>query len=164
MQLRVFAALTFVAVFGSACAKRFPEPTGVQPGTPHISWMLIYDYRDNYYSEFDCQSDFRTECVLPVSKSDGQVFSNIHFYFHGAGAETRYEGTINIAYLQGVADSHTSQTNITVKKNESITNSSTTGIVTSTPGRYSVDISLMATVVDTGKTQAVRQSVPVTVK
>jgi hypothetical protein len=124
----------------------------------------MYGDRDNADGEFACQSDPRTDCVLPASKPDAQVFADIHFYFHGAGAETKYEGTINIGYLQGAPDSHTSRTSITVEKSGSITNSSTTGIVTSTPGTYAVTISQTATVTDTGKAQAIRVSIPVVVK
>ena len=158
------SVVILAAALMSTCAKPVPEHVGVPPGTPYISWVLMYGDRDNADREFACQSDPRTECVLPASKPDAQVFSDIHFYFHGAGAETRYEGTINIAYLQGAPDSHTSRTTITVQKNESITNSSTTGIVTSTPGTYAVTISQTATVKDAGKTQAIRESIPVAVK
>ena len=164
MRLRLFSVLTLVALFGSACAKRVPEPSGIAPGTPHISWVLMYGDRDTADREFACQSDPRTECVLPASKPDAQVFSDIHFYFHGAGAETRYEGTIDKGYLQGAPDSHVSKTSITVQKNESITNSSTTGIVTSTPGTYAVTIALTATVKETGRTQSIRESITVVVK
>ena len=164
MRTRFVFVLMVLVIVDSSCAKRGPEPAGVPPGTPHISWVLMYGDRDNADGEFACQSDPRTECVLPASKPDAQVFSDIHFYFHGAGAETRYEGTINKGYLQGTPESHSSQTNITVQKNESITNSSTTGIVTSTPGTYAITISLTATVRDTGKSQTIRESIPVVVK
>lgn len=164
MQLRLFSALTLVAFFSSACAKRVPEPRGIAPGTPHVTWVLMYGDRDNADSEFACQSDPKTECAIPASKSDARVFSDIHFYFHGAGAETRYEGTLKIGYLQGGPDSPPSRTNITVQKNESITNSSTTGIVTSTPGAYVVTISLIATLRDTGKTTPISETIRVTVK
>ena len=160
---RVTVVILVVALT-SACSQRVPGPVGVPPGTPYVSWVLMYGDRDNADAEFACQSDPRTECVLPASKPDAQVFADIHFYFHGAGAETRYEGTINIGYLQGAPDSHTSRTNITVEKSGSITNSSTTGIVTSTPGTYAVTISQTATVTDTGKAQAIRVSIPVVVK
>jgi hypothetical protein len=148
----------------STCAKRVPERVGVPPGTPHISWVLMHGDRDNPDSDFACQSEPRTECVIPASRPDAQVFSDIHFYYHGAAAETRYEGTINFGYLQGSPDSHTSRINIAVQKNKSITNSSVTGIVTSTPGTHAVTISLTATVTDTRKTQAIRESIPVVVK
>jgi hypothetical protein len=160
---RVTVVILVVALT-STCAKPVPEPVGIPPGIPHVSWVLMYGDRDNADSEFACQSDTGAACVLPASKPDAQVFSDIHFYFHGAGAETRYEGTIDIAYLQGAPDSHTSRTNITVQKNGSITNSSTTGIVTSTPGTYAVTISQTATVKGTGKTQAIQESIAVVVK
>ena len=160
---RVSVVILAVALT-STCAKSVPEPASVPPGTPHVSWVLMYGDRDNADREFACQSDPRTDCVLPASKLDAQVFSDIHFYFHGAGAETRYEGTINIGYLQGAPDSHTSRTTITVQKNGSITNSSTTGIVTSTPGSYAVTISETATIKDSGRTQAIQESIPVIVK
>jgi hypothetical protein len=160
---RVTVVILIVALT-STCSKRVPEPAGGPPGTPHVSWVLMYGDRDNADREFSCQSDPHTDCVLPAGKPDAQVFSDIHFYFHGAGAETRYEGTINIGYLQGAPETHTSRTNITVQKSGSITNSSTTGIVTSTPGTYAVTISLTATVKDTGQTQAINESIPVVVK
>jgi len=160
---RVSVVILAVALT-STCAKPVPEHVGVPPGTPYVSWVLMYGDRDNADREFACQSDPRTDCVLPASTPDAQVFADIHFYFHGAGPETRYEGAINIGYLQGTPDSHTSQTTFTVQKGEPITNSSTTGIVTSTPGSYAVTISQTATVKDTGKTQAIRESIPVAVK
>jgi len=164
MQLRLFATLTLVAVFGSACAKRVPEPSGVAPGTPHISWVLMYGDRDTSDGEFSCQSEPRSECVLPASKEGEQVYSDIHFYYHGVGGETRYEGTKNLAYLQGSPEAHRSQVNITATKNESITNESVTGIVTSTPGAHTVTVSVTATVTGTGKKFPIQESFQVVVK
>jgi hypothetical protein len=66
--------------------------------------------------------------------------------------------------LAGGPEAHTSRTNIIVKKNESITNSSTTGIIKSTPGMYTVAPDFNATVTDTGKRQAVRESFQVRVR
>ena len=152
-----------VGLITSSCAMRVPEPANVVPGTPHVTWVLMYGDRDNADSEFACQSDPRTDCILPASRADAQSFSDIHFYYHGAGAETRYEGTINIGYL-GSPESHTSRTDITVQKSESIANQSVTGIVTSTPGKYAVTLSLTGRVSDTGRTMSIRETIPVTVK
>jgi hypothetical protein len=163
MRTYPLTVVILAVALNSTCAK-IPERVGVPPGTPHISWVLMYGDRDNPDSEFACQSEPRTECVVPASTPDAQVFSDIHFYYHGAGAETRYEGTINFGYLQGSPDSHTSQINITVPENKSITNSSLTGIVMSTQGTSAVTISLTATVTDTNKTQAIRESISVVVK
>ena len=163
MRTRPIIVVTLALTLTASCAKHVPQLTG-SPGTPQISWVLMYGDSDNPDREFACQSEPRTECVVPASKPDAQVFSDIHFYYRGAGTETRYEGTINIGYLrQGpAAEPHTSRINVTLKKNESITNSSVTGIVASTPGTYTLTIS--ATTTATGKTQSIRESIPVIVK
>jgi hypothetical protein len=153
-----------VAVVTSACGKRVPEAAGIAPGTPHVTWVFMHGDDDNPDREFICQSGPGSECVVPASRPDARVFSNLHFYYHGAGAETKYVGTINIGFLQGSAASHTSQTNITVQKADSITNQSIHGIVTATPGRYTVALSLEATMTDTRKTVPIRESIPVTVR
>jgi hypothetical protein len=165
MSTRPIIVVTLALTLAASCAKGVPKPAGA-PGTPQISWVLMYGDSDNPDREFACQSEPRTECVVPSSKPDAQVFSDTHFYYRGGGTETRYEGTINIGYLrQGAAsESHTSRINVTVKKNESITNSSVTGIVASTPGTYTVTISATTTATDTSKTQSIRESIPVIVK
>lgn len=155
---------SIVAGLTATCAKRVPEPVGLAPGTPHVTWVFMHGDADNPDREFVCQSGPPSECVVPVSRPDAQVFADVHFYYHGAGAETKYVGTKNIGFFQGAAESHTSPTNITVQKNESITNQSITGIVTSTPGTYAVAISLEATITDTGKSTPIRESIPVIVR
>lgn len=148
----------------SACVKRVPEPAGVIPGTPHVSWVIMHGDRDNPDQEFACQSEPRNECVMPASRPDAQVFSDVHVYYHGAGAETKYTGSFQVGYFQGSPESHHVQTNITVKKNESITNQSVTGIVTSTPGNYEVTFDLVGAPVDTARTQQIRERVAVVIK
>jgi len=165
MRTRPIIVVTFALTLAASCAKGAPKPAGA-PGTAQISWVLMYGDSDNPDREFACQSEPRTECVVPASKPDAQVFSDIHFYYRSGGTETRYEGTINIGYLrQGpAAEPHTSRINVTLKKNESITNSSVTGIVASTPGTYTLTISATTTATDASKTQSIRESIPVIVK
>jgi hypothetical protein len=165
MRTRPIVVVTLALMLAASCAKGVPKPAGPS-GTPQISWVLMYGDGDNPDREFACQSEPRTECVVPASKPDAQVFSDIHFYYHGVGTETRYEGTINIGYLrQGSgSEAYTSRFNVALKKNESITNSSVTGIVASTAGSYTVTISAATTATDTGKTQSIRASIPVIVK
>ena len=93
--------VTAAAVLASTCGKRVPGPSGVAPGTPYVSWIIMSGDRDNPDQEFVCQSEPRTECVMPVSRPDAQVFSDVHFYYHGAGAETKYTGSIDVGFFQG---------------------------------------------------------------
>ena len=164
MRPRVLSAVALLAAATSTCARRVPEPANVAPGTPYVTWVLMFGDRDNSDRDFSCQSAPRTYCVLLAGRPDEQAFADIHLYYHGAGAETRYEGTKSLAYLQGAPESHTSRTNITVKKNEEIANEGVTGIVTSSPGNYTVTLDLTATVVDTGKAHPIRQTIQVTVR
>src|SRR5262245_8481703 len=124
--MRVYSLIVVmvVGVLSATCAKRVPRPANVAPGTPYVTWVLMYGDRDNADAEFACQSVPRTECVIAASRPDAQALSDIHLYYHGAGRETRYEGTLSLGYLQGSPQSQSSPTNLTVKKNESITNQS----------------------------------------
>jgi len=164
MSARLLAVLALGTVAGSSCAQHVPETTHVAPGTPHVTWVLMFGDRDNPDQEFVCQSGSGAACVLPASRPDAQVFSHLHLYYHGAGSQTRYEGTKNIGHLQGSPESHTSPTNITVQKNESITNQSVTGIVTSAPGTYAVTLNLTATMADVRKAYPIRETIQITVK
>jgi hypothetical protein len=164
MQTISMIAATVAAVLSSTCARRVPEPAGVKPGIPYISWIIMSGDRENPDREFVCQSDPRNDCVVAVGRPDAQVFSDVHFYYHGAGAETKYAGSIDVGFFQGSPESHKLQANTTVKKTESIMNQSVTGIVTPTPGNYALTFALVATVTDTGKSQPIREQVPVVVR
>jgi hypothetical protein len=164
MRTRPLIVAILAAALVSTCSKRVPRPKGLAPGTPYVSWVFMSGDRDNPDREFVCESDPRSDCVVPVSRPDAPVFSDVHFYYHSAGAETKYMGTIDIGFFQGSTEAHTTRTNLTVGKNESITNQSVAGIVTATPGTYAVVFDLMATVTDTGTTQPIRQSVQVVVQ
>lgn len=164
MRKQRLIVLVITSMCAAACGKRIPEPTGIAPGTPHVTWIIMSGDRDNPDQDFVCQSNPRNECVIPASRPDAQVFSDVHFYYHGAGAETKYTGSIDIGFFQGSADSHRIQANTTVKKTESIMNQSVTSIVTATPGRYAVTFTLVATSTDTGKNQPIQEQVAVVVK
>lgn len=163
-QIALLILLAAIECLSGGCAKRVPEPVGVVPGTPHVSWVIMHGDRDNPDQEFACQSDPRNECVIPASRPDAQVFSDVHVYYHGAGGETRYVGSIDIGYFQGASPSRRSPSTITVKKNESITNQSVSGIVSSTPGTYTVAFDIEATVIATGRKQPIHESIQVALK
>jgi hypothetical protein len=147
----------------SGCARPVPRPTDVAPGTPYITWIIMHGDSDNPDREFACQSTPRNDCELPASTQQEQVVSHVYLYYHGAGAETTYAGSAQIGFFRGASAVSSGRTNITVRKNETITNQSTTGIVTNTPGTYALTIAFDATV-DKGKSQPVREEVSVVVR
>ena len=156
--------VSILAALASACAQRIPKATGLAPGTPSVSWIIMSGDRDNPDQDFVCQSVPRNDCVVPVSRADAQVFSDVHVYYHGSGADTRYAGSMQIEFFRGAANARTVQTDITVPKTQSIANQSVTGIVTETPGNYTVSFQLVATSTDPAKSQPIREQVPIVVR
>jgi hypothetical protein len=159
---RVFTLLA-LAISIASCAKHIPEPIGLPAGTPHISWIIMHGDRDNPDAEFACQSTGPRECVLPVSRPETRVFSDVHLYLHGAGPETSYLGTYRVEFFNdGDSSIRDFQIRTTVRGNEAIGNHSITGIVTAKPGRYLLSIAVDATT-STGST-AIHENIPVQVQ
>jgi hypothetical protein len=156
--------IAIAASLTTACAKHIPQPTGVTPGTPRISWVIMSGDRDNPDQDFVCQSDPRSVCVVPASRPDAQTFSHVHVYYHGAGAETKYTGSIDIGFFQGDPAARTIQANMAVAKADDVKTQSVTGIVTSTPGRYAVKFEVGAVVTDTKVTRPIREQIPIAVQ
>ena len=156
--------LVVAASMVSGCARHVPEPAVAMPGTPHVSWVIMHGDIDNPDREFACQSEPRTECVVPASRPNDKVLSEVHIYYHGAGDETKYTGSVRLGFFDGSAASHTLTTNMVVKKTERIGNQSVSDIVTSTPGTYPVDFDLVATVSDTKQTQPIKQRINIVVR
>jgi hypothetical protein len=95
-------ALVIATVFAVGCgARSAPQPAVKAPGTPCVSWIIMRGNRDNPDEAFVCQSDPRNNCVVPVSRTGAQVFSNVYVYYHGAGADTKYTGSIQIGFFAG---------------------------------------------------------------
>ena len=84
IRIPPIVVVTLFLMLAASCATGVPKPAATA-GTPQISWVLMYGDRDDADREFACQSGPRPECVVPASKPDAPVFSDIHFYFH-AGA------------------------------------------------------------------------------
>lgn len=164
MRASILIRVIVIGLLTLSCGKHVPEPPNVAPGVPHVTWVLMYGDRDNADQEFACQSDSQADCTLPASRPDAEVFSDVHIYYHGAGEETRYEGTVTTGYLRGSPETHAQKTSVAVRKIESIMNHSVLGIVSSTPGMYSLAFSLKATVTDSGRTNTINDTTRIAVK
>ncbi len=159
--LLVFAGINVLVV---ACAKGVPEPPSLERGVPHVSWVIMYGDRDTPDREFACQSNPRNDCVIPASRPDEQVFSDVHFYYHGAGSQTAFTGTVNIGFFRDSPNSGRLSVNAKAEKAESIANQSILGIVSSKPGTYELTIDVVGTVGGTGTSQPVQEKTVVTVR
>jgi hypothetical protein len=149
----------------TGCAKRPPGSAGVPPNTPHLSWIIMHGDRDNPDAEFACQSTGPRECLVPASRNDTQVFSDVHVYYFGAGPETRYVGSYRVGFFQR-ADENPRElsTNITVREGQKLVNQSVTGIVTGIPGTYAVRFAVDASMTGIATSQPILEEVAVTVR
>ena len=119
--------------------------------------------RDTPDAEFACQSTGPRECVLPASRGEARVFSDVHLYLHGAGNETTYVGSYQPEFFNDGDDSpHDIPIRTTVKGDEQIANHSVTGIVTTKPGQYALRLVVDATT-GAGST-SIREDIPVRVQ
>ena len=110
-----------------------------------------------------CQSNPRSECVVPHSQPDREVFSHLHFYFHPASIDTRYGGTIRLGFFSN--SSQELKPDLTVKAGDEAGNHSVIGIVTDRPGTYTMGVAVEATAVNaTGAPQQIREDVQIVVK
>ena len=163
MPLKTGLVVTIgVLLLTTGCGKRVPVPVATGPsGTPHVGWVIMAGDGDNPNREFVCQSEPRTDCVMPASRPDSQAFTDVHFYFHPATADATYRGTILIPFLEG-STPHELKSNVTVKQGEAPANNSVSGIVPSKPGTYPMTIDVVAE--SGGASQRIRERVPVIVK
>jgi hypothetical protein len=162
----VTAIAIAIAICGSSCSPGIPKPKPVPvvAGTPQVTWVVMSGDRENPDRDFVCQSDSPGRCVVPVSRPDEQVFSDVHVYYHGADTDIKYVGAIRIGFFRRSSDTEQIQTNLTVKKGEPIGNQSVVGIVTDVPGSYEIAFNLSAESVPPGNNREIRQRLPIVVK
>jgi len=111
---------------------------------------------DNPDREFVCQSNPRSECVVPVDRPDARVLAHTHFYYHAASTDTTYTRSIRIGFFD---QPHEINPNIIVKRGDSPGNQSISDFVSSKPGSYAMSIAVVATSTQTGQTQNIRDRV-----
>jgi len=149
-----------------SCARSIPKPKPVAaaPGTPSVTWVVMSGDRENPDQDFVCQSDSPGECVVPASRPDEQVFSDVHVYYHGADTDIKYVGAVRIGFFRRSSDTEQIDTNLTVKKGEPIGNQSVVGIVTDVPGSYEIAFNLTAESIPPGNKREIRERLSVVVK
>src|SRR5262245_25818493 len=158
----VSAVVSSLLVAG--CGPQRPQPISGAAGAPQVGWVIMSGDADNPNHDFVCQSNPRSDCVVPASRADAKTHAAVYFYYHPAAVETRYAGTIQIGFLEGASASHQLRPDFTVKPKDSPASHSIDGIVSSTPGTYAVAIDVTATPTGSGSKQDVRERVQVVVR
>ena len=161
-MLRSVLSLALVVSLGMAgCTRPIPKTAGGPVGAPKVGWVVMMGDRDNPDRDFVCYSESPGECVMPPSRPDGQVFVDVHLYYHAAATEMKYTGTVQVGFFNSPLEL---RPNFTVKPGASPGNQSVVGIVSDKPGTYSLTIGIDATPTPAGASQQIRQQVRVIVK
>lgn len=163
-SVTIFKPLTVAVgcVVLGACGMRVPEPTPHPEDVPHISWEIEIGPAGGNQTVV-CQSENRTSCVVAASTNQQQSFATVHVYYHSARSDTRYDGTIQIGFFGGPAESHELKPSITVKANSRPVSQAVTDFVTTTPGHYAIHIAVQATRAQ-GRTETIRDDIDVEVR
>jgi hypothetical protein len=162
MNLRKSSAGAFLLlVFMMGCGMRIPEPLGGPTGSPRVGWVIMSGDAENPDRDFVCQSNPRSECVVPVDRPDQRVLGHVHVYYHGTSTETKYTGSIRVGFFD---QPHEFNPTITVKPGEPPGNQSISDFVSMKSGTYTMAIAVVATPTQTGQAQNIRDQVSVTVK
>jgi hypothetical protein len=150
-----------VSVGLEGCARSIPKAAGGTAGTARVGWVVMMGDRDNPDREFVCYSESPGDCMMPPSRSNGQVFADVHLYYHPAATQTKYTGTIQIGFFNSA---HELRPNFILKPADPPANQSVVGIVSDKPGTYPLTIGVEATPAQGGATQQVHQQVQVIVR
>lgn len=95
---------------------------------------------------------------MPTSRPDSQVFTDVHVYFHPANADTKYTGTIRVAFLEGTTP-YELKADVIVKRGDDPAHQSVIGMVSSVPGVLDLTIAIDA---EGETTRQIRERVRVT--
>ena len=162
-RMRSALVVTAIAATCGCAGHQAPRPAG-PPGTPRLGWVIMRGDRDTPDHDFVCQSVQQSECVVPMSRADAQVFAHVYVYYHPAATETKYTGSVQIGFFEGTGGANTVRPDLRVKPGGSPGNQSVVGIVRSQAGTYPLSIAVVATSTQTGATQEIRDQVRVTLK
>ena len=157
-----FVAMAIAAACGCG-ARQPPKPAG-PPGVPRVGWVIMSGDRDTPDHDFVCQSVQQSECVVPMSRADAQVFAHVYVYYHPAATPTRYTGSVQVGFFEGAGGANTVHPDLSVAPGGSPGNQSVVGIVRSQAGTYSLSIAVVATSTPSGASQEIRDQVRVTVR
>ena len=160
MQSRTACAILLI-VLAAGCGMRIPKPAAGAGNAARVGWVIMSGDADNPDRDFVCQSNPRTECLLPVDRPGARVLGHVHVYYHSAGPETKYTGTIRIGFFD---QPHEIKPVITVKPGDSPGNQSVSDFVSAKAGTYTMSIAVVATPTATGQPQDIRDQVSVVLR
>lgn len=149
----------------AACAARHgAEHVAADESLPHISWEIRVggDVGDG---DFVCASAKSAQpCVMPASTDETPTLATVHLLVHAAAQPTSYLGFMRAPFFGGEPERKLGEVNATVQPGDQPVAKTVVGRVTSTPGPYTLTISVDATHPGPSVPVRISEEVPVVVK
>ena len=149
----------------AACAARHgADHVAPDESRPHISWEIRAggDIGDG---DFVCASgDSAQPCVIRASTDKAPTLATVRLLVHAAAQPTSYLGFMRAPFFGGEPERKLGEVNATVQPGEEPVGKTVVGRVTSTPGTYTLTISVDATQPVASVPVHISEEVPVVVK
>lgn len=150
-----------LALKSAGCLRRVPEPTTTHD-TPHISWVLRAG-AEFAQQRVVCQSDPKSECVIPTSSQAATEFAGMSLYLHPTKVPTAYRGSLEVTSFETATGVYGTPVDRTVEPGAPPVGITVSGLVRQKPGQYVAAIALIA--YPSGQTaREIREAVNVSVK
>lgn len=128
------------ALFG--CVRRIPEPAAQQT-TPRISWVIRAG-AEFAQQRVVCQSDPKSECVIPASSQTPKEFAGMSLYLHPTKAPTAYRGSLEVTFFETGTGVYGTPVDRTVEPGDQPVGITVSGVLKQMPGQYVAAIALIA--------------------
>ena len=142
---RIGVAAVLLVVCAACAARHGADHVAPDESRPHISWEIRVggDVGDG---DFVCASAKSPQpCVMPASTDETPSLATVHLLVHAAAQPTSYLGFMRAPFFGGEPERKLGEVNATVQPGDEPIGKTVVGRVTSTPGTYTLTISVDAT-------------------
>ena len=147
-----------------ACAAHGVVHVAPDESRPHFNWEIEAGGVDDDREAVCSSAQPAPTCSLRASTDVRPSFVTIRLYVHGAAQPTSYLGFMRAPFVEGSEGRNVGEVNASVEPGSRPVGTTVIGRVTSTPGSYTLLISVDATQPGATTPEHLSQEVPVIVK
>ncbi len=151
-----------IAVVTGCAPVRVPQAAG-PVDEPRASWSIR---AGELLKEHEiCRSDMDQPCVIDVGSTEQPMNVVVSVYLHPVGdAKTTYQGALSATFMTGAnGASYERQVDVTIEPGRGPTAMSVAGRMNVGPGRYYLNMTLMAHVPNHSDPYEFQESIPIVV-
>lgn len=159
--LRV-SSIGLIAVVAACAPVRAPQAAG-PVDEPRASWSIR---AGELLKEHEiCRSDMDQPCVIDVGSTEQPVNVVVSVYLHPVGdAKTTYQGALSATFMTGANGApYERQVDVTIEPGRRPTAMSVAGRMNVAPGRYYLNMALMAQVSNRSDPHEFQENIPIVV-